>query len=78
MIEKKQSLSENEKEQLYKIYNDEITLINIFSVLWNQRWFIIGFTLVIMVFGSIYGFIKTPLYEITARISPGITGFPGD
>jgi len=56
-------------------YEDEIDLVDIFSVLWRQRWFIAGVTMFFVALAVIYVFVKTPLYQVTAQISPGITGY---
>lgn len=57
-------------------YNeDEINLVDILNVLWRQRWFITGVTFIFVISATVYVFMKTPLYEITAQIVPGITDF---
>ena len=62
----------------YQSYDDEIDLVDIFKVLWIQRFFIAGLTVLMGLLMGVYVFVRTPLYEITAQISPGITGLDKD
>jgi hypothetical protein len=59
-------------------YDEEIDFVDIVKVMWNQRWFITGLTMLIVALSVLYILIKTPLYEISAQISPGITDFDKD
>jgi len=54
---------------------DEIDILALLNVLWEQRFFITAITLIFVFLGIIYSFIRTPLFEINAQISPGITDF---
>ena len=59
-------------------YDDEIEFVDIISVFWRQRWFIGIVTGCCFAIAVIYVFASTPLYEITAQVSPGITDFDKD
>ena len=54
--------------------DDEIDLVDLVSVLWLRRWIMVGIVVVIVGLAVAYCFIATPKYEITAQLSPGITG----
>ena len=73
MSENQEQHSPATPEMPHDYYENEIDLVDIFSVLWNQRWFITGVTLLFLVLALVYVFVKTPLYEISAQIVPGIT-----
>lgn len=62
----------------YQYDDDEIDLVDIVKVLWIQRWFIAVLTVLICGIMTVYVFVRTPLYEISAQISPGITGLDKD
>ncbi len=75
MIENAVKKSPARHEPMHDHYDDEINLVDIFSVLWKQRWFIAIITLFFVALAVIYIFLKTPLYEIKTQISPGITNY---
>jgi LPS O-antigen subunit length determinant protein (WzzB/FepE family) len=59
----------------HQYHDDEIDLVDIVKIVWSQRWFIAGLTLLIVALATVYVFFKAPLYEVTAQISPGISDF---
>jgi len=67
--------SEPNPNSQHQYYGNEIDIIDIVKVLWNQRWFILIFTLLFTGLTAGYILVRSPLYEISAQISPGITDF---
>lgn len=63
------------KSEINPAYEDEIDLVDLVSVLWRRRWLMVAITVVIVGLAVAYCFIATPQYEISAQLSPGITGF---
>lgn len=57
-----------------EIPDDEIDLVELVAILWRRRWLMVGVFAVIVGLAIAYCFIATPKYEITAQLSPGITG----
>jgi len=72
-VDEKQSPSTQPPPQPY--YEDEIDLVDIFNVLWRQRYFIFLCTVFFVIIAICYVYIKTPLYEISAQITPKIRGY---
>ena len=58
-------------------YEDEISLVDIFAVLWRQKKYIFLVMVTCILFAAAYLFVSTPKYKITTQIRPGITGFSG-
>ena len=75
MVENLEKITPPSNTLMHDHYDDEIDLTDILNVLWKQRWFIVIVTLSFVTFAIVYVFVKTPLYEIKARISPGITDY---
>jgi len=63
------------KNEQFDIHYDEINLVDIFGVIWKQRWLILCFIMLFVSIAFLYVLLKPPLYEITAQVSPGITNF---
>ena len=57
--------------QQNNIQEDEIDLRELFLTLWSKRVFIVAFTLLVTIVGTIYAYIKTPIYEAKAFIEVG-------
>lgn len=57
------------------INDDEIDLVELVAILYRRRWLMAGVFVFIIGLAVAYCFIATPKYEITAQISPGITGY---
>ena len=54
---------------------DEIDLVELIAILWRHRVLIVSICFFCTVAGIIYCLVATPLYEISAQIRPGITGY---
>jgi len=78
MNENQQPQQIETNEVLHECYQDGFNIVDILSPLWEQRWFIAGITVLFAAAAFIYLFIRTPLYEISAQIAPGITDFDED
>ena len=57
------------------IPDDEIDLVELLAILWRRRWLMAGVFVIIVGLAVAYCFVATPKYEISAQVSPGITGF---
>lgn len=53
------------------LQEDEIDLRELFKTIWDRRFFVIAFTLVVTVLAAIYAYTKTPIYEAKALIEIG-------
>lgn len=53
------------------LQEDEIDLRELFKTIWDRRFFVITFTLVVTVLAAIYAYTKTPIYEAKALIEIG-------
>lgn len=58
-------------EQNKIIIEDEIDLKELFSVIWQQKIFVISFTLLITILSIIYVYTKTPIYEVKSIMEIG-------
>ena len=58
-------------EQNKIIIEDEIDLKELFSVIWQQKIFVISFTLLITIVSIIYVYTKTPIYEVKSIMEIG-------
>ena len=53
------------------IQEDEIDLRELFKIIWDKKFFIILFTLAIIVLATVYAYSKTPIYEAKALLEIG-------
>ncbi len=53
------------------IQEDEIDLRELFKIIWDNKFFIILFTLAITVLATVYAYSKTPIYEAKALVEIG-------
>ena len=53
------------------LQEDEIDLRELFKTIWDRRFFVIAFTLVVTVLAAIYAYTKTPIYEAKALVEIG-------
>ena len=51
--------------------NDEIDLIELYKIIWNQKFFILVFTFLVTLLAIVYVYMKTPIYEVKAFIEIG-------
>lgn len=58
-------------EQNKIIIEDEIDLKELFSIIWQRKIFIIGFTIIITILSAIYVYTKTPIYEVKSIMEIG-------
>jgi uncharacterized protein involved in exopolysaccharide biosynthesis len=53
------------------LQEDEIDLRELFKTIWDRRFFVIAFTLVVTVLAAVYAYTKTPIYEAKALVEIG-------
>ncbi len=53
------------------VYEDEINMRDLISVLWNWRKLILAIFLVSLLIGAVYSFAVSPVYQVQAKISLG-------
>lgn len=56
-------------------HEDEIDLVELVSILWRRRWLMLGVVVFFVGLAIAYCFTLPIRYEISAQISPGITGY---
>jgi len=56
-------------------YEDEIDLLELVFVLWEQRWFCILVITAVILIAVFYVLVAPELYKITCQVRPGITGY---
>lgn len=52
--------------------DEEISIFDYLNIMWKRKWFILIPALVLAAAAGIFGFLKTPVWEIDAIIQPGI------
>ncbi|OCH97573.1 hypothetical protein A8135_13850 [Legionella jamestowniensis] len=50
--------------------NDEIDLVDLFRTIWKRKWLVLLVTFICIFFGALYAFLKTPIFEVKAYVSP--------
>ncbi len=53
------------------VEEDEIDLKELFKTIWDKKFFIIIFTIIITIIAGIYAYTKTPIYEVKSYIELG-------
>ncbi len=53
------------------VEEDEIDLKELFKTIWDKKFFIIIFTIIITITAGIYAYTKTPIYEVKSYIELG-------
>src|SRR4030042_4410606 len=51
---------------------EEISIFDYLNIMWKRKWFILIPALVLAAAAGIFGFLKTPVWELDAIIQPGI------
>ena len=52
--------------------DEEISIFDYLNIIWKRKWFILIPALVLAAAAGIFGFLKTPVWEVDAIIQPGI------
>ncbi len=53
------------------LQNDEIDLRDLYLIIWAKRYFIVIFTIIVILIGVIYSFVMTPVFEAKAIVKIG-------
>jgi Chain length determinant protein len=70
-----------DQQQTPQIHDDEIDLFELFGQLWDEKFLIIGVTILFGAIAAAYSFMVTPVYEAkigikTPTIDQASPGFP--
>ena len=49
---------------------DEIDLVELVRVIWNQKWFVVAITFLFICAGGLYSFLQPPVYEVETLLAP--------
>ena len=61
----------------YEQEEEELSLLDIFNVLWRKKWFIIFLTVLFAIGSLIYAFTRPLIYRAECRITPPSSGRGG-